>query len=155
MNEHSENLSPKYMEGDLLSIQHGIICHQVNCRHVMGAGLAAQIKKRYPRHYADYMARYAHLGSACITEISPGKLYVAGIYGQDGYGRTGVHTQYPALKKGLERVVEYAAQWDLPVYLPFGIGCGLAGGDWHIVSGIIQEVAPNAIIIKKSKGKHT
>lgn len=141
-----------YEKGNLLSVQRGIICHQVNCRHVMGAGLAAQIKRKFPHHYADYMSRYAHLGSAVITEIQPGNLYVAGIYGQDDYGRTGQYTQYPAFEQGLTRVSEFAKQHhNLPVYLPYGIGCGLAGGDWNIISTIIHDVIPDAIIIRRAR----
>ena len=74
--------------GDLLKVKRGIICHQVNCKYVMGAGLAAQIRKAYPEHYSDYMSRYAHLGGLCITQINS-DLYVIGIYGQDSYGRSG------------------------------------------------------------------
>lgn len=74
--------------GDLLKVKRGIICHQVNCKYVMGAGLAAQIRKAYPEHYSDYMSRYAHLGGLCITQINS-DLYVIGIYGQDSYGRNG------------------------------------------------------------------
>lgn len=33
------------IEGDILAVSHGVICHQVNCKHVMGAGLAAAIRK--------------------------------------------------------------------------------------------------------------
>lgn len=97
------------------------------------------------------MSRYAHLGSAVITEIQPGKLYVAGIYGQDDYGCTGQYTQYPAVEQGLKRVSEFAKQHNLPVYLPYGIGCGLAGGDWNIVSTIIHDVIPDAIIIRRAR----
>lgn len=31
-----------------------VICHQVNCQGVMGAGLAKQIRIRWPEVYVDY-----------------------------------------------------------------------------------------------------
>lgn len=135
--------------GDLLKVKRGIICHQVNCKYVMGAGLAAQIRKAYPEHYSDYMSRHAHLGGLCITQINS-DLYVIGIYGQDSYGRNGLYTDYAALEKGLCSVSIFAKEKGLPIYLPFGIGCGLAGGDWQIVSNIIDRVASDAIVLKKS-----
>jgi hypothetical protein len=36
----------------------------------------------------------------------------------------------------------------MPVYIPYNMGCGLGGGDWEIVSGIIEETLPDAIIVK-------
>ena len=138
--------------GDLLKVKRGIICHQVNCKYVMGAGLAAQIRKAYPEHYSDYMSRYAHLGGLCITQINS-DLYVIGIYGQDSYGRNGLYTDYAALEKGLRSVSIFAKEKGLPIYLPFGIGCGLAGGDWQIVSNIIDRVASDAIFQNNNNKK--
>lgn len=48
--------------GDILSIHRGIIVHQVNCQRVMGAGLALKIRRKYYRHYLDYMGPSATVG---------------------------------------------------------------------------------------------
>lgn len=136
----------KTIKGDLLAVTYGIICHQVNCQRVMGAGLALQIRKKYPKHYEDYMYAPQRLGSVCVTHVRP-NLYVAGIFGQYGYGRTGIHTAYEALEQGLVQVAALARKKRLPVYLPYGIGCGLAGGDWNKVSDIIRRTNPNAIVV--------
>lgn len=132
--------------GNLLNVQKGIIVHQINCRYVMGSGLAAQIRKAYPKHYSDYMSQYAHLGGLCITQINS-DLYVIGIYGQDSYGRQGLHTDYAALEKGMLSVSNFSKEKGLPVYLPFGIGCGLAGGNWKKVLRIIEETLPGSTIL--------
>ena len=47
----------KYMIGDLLLIQKGIIAHQTNLYGVMGAGIASYLSKQYPlleSAYSDY-----------------------------------------------------------------------------------------------------
>lgn len=31
------------------------------------------------------------------------------------------------------------------VCIPYGIGCGLGGGDWRVVSKMLQEVSVSAI----------
>ena len=115
----------------------------------MGAGLAAAIRKKYPRHYEDYMKTNAHLGRLVVTQAND-DLYIIGIYGQYGYGRDKRYTDYDALERGLTAVNTFAKSLNLPVYLPYGIGCGLAGGDWTIVKTIIDKVLPSAIVIKKS-----
>ena len=137
------------IDDDILTVSRGIICHQVNCKRVMGAGLAAAIRKKYPRHYEDYMKTDAHLGELVVTQAND-DLYIVGIYGQHGYGRDKRYTDYGALEKGLTTVDALSRSLGLPVYLPYGIGCGLAGGDWEIVKTIIDKVLPNAIAIKKS-----
>ncbi|WP_411668007.1 hypothetical protein [Bacillus subtilis] len=37
----------KIIQGDLLEAKENIIAHQVNCKGVMGSGIALQIKKKY------------------------------------------------------------------------------------------------------------
>lgn len=137
------------IDGDILTVSRGIICHQVNCKYVMGAGLAAAIRKKYPLHYEDYIKTDAHLGELVTTQMSD-DLYIVGIYGQLRYGRDKRYTDYEALEKGLTAVGVLSSSLGLPVYLPYGIGCGLAGGDWTIVKTIIDKVLPSAIVIKKS-----
>lgn len=137
----------RIIQGNILKIKNGIIVHQVNCRRVMGAGLARKIRVMYPQHYRDYMSTRPILGGLCPTEVSPG-LIVVGVYGQDQYGTGRVFTDYNMLRKGLKSVGVLAKEKSLPVYLPFGIGCGLAGGSWQIVLNIINEELPDCTIIK-------
>ena len=138
----------KFLEGDILNIAHGIIVHQVNCRMVMGAGLALQIRKKWPRHYEDFMSRIPHLGGLVITQVNS-DLYIVGVYGQEDFGRGKCQTNYDALVKGLRAIQTMSREKNLPVYLPFGIGCGLAGGSWDIVEQIIASNVPDSIIVRK------
>ena len=41
----------KYIKGDILNVTEGIIVQQVNCFGVMGAGLAKQIRDKWPSVY--------------------------------------------------------------------------------------------------------
>ena len=138
------------ISGDILQMTRGIIVHQVNCQGVMGAGLALQIRRKYPRHYADFVSRNPHLGGLVITQVNAG-LYVVGIYGQDCYGGSSCHTDYDALAKGLAAVQQLSRETGLQLFIPFGIGCGLAHGDWSIVRQLILRNAPGAIVVKKEK----
>jgi len=44
---------------------------------------------------------------------------------------------------------------DFPIFLPHGLGCGLAGGDWKEVLGRIESAIPDAVIVRlvKENGK--
>ncbi len=121
--------------------------HQVNCQRVMGAGLARQIRTKYPQHYIDYLNHEQKLGETVITKVTE-TLYIGGIFGQKFYGRGIRYTDYAALEKGLTRAAAFADAQRLVLYIPYGIGCGLAGGDWKTVSEIIDRAAPHAVVIK-------
>lgn len=139
----------KIVCGDILAINHGVIVHQVNCKKVMGAGLALQIRKKYPQHFTDYMAAEPKLGNIVVTCIHS-TLYIIGVYGQYSYGRYGLHTNYSALRIAMIKAAQFAAQKNLPLYIPYGIGCGLAGGDWNRVAAILSDI-PNCLVVRKAK----
>lgn len=131
------------VEGNLLHAPVDVIGHQVNCKGVMGAGIAKQLRSKYIGlydHYKLYLASTPRpLGTVSLYH-EQGKPLVANIYGQDGYGRYGVHTDYDALASALSELYYVAHVHGMNVGLPYGIGCGLAGGDWKIVYRIIKDI---------------
>jgi O-acetyl-ADP-ribose deacetylase (regulator of RNase III) len=141
----------KKIKGDILSVTSGIICHQVNCMGVMGAGIALKIRNKYPKAYNDYREFYRKgklvMGAVILSPVSE-SLYVAHLCGQYKYGTYGNYTDYDAVKECLNRVVEYSRAHQHQVFIPKGMGCKLAGGDWKIVSKLIKEVIPEAVIVE-------
>lgn len=135
----------KVVNGNILNAKENIIGHQVNCMGVMGAGLAKQLRNKSEIIYSNYKywcqikPKEELLGSVQFVRVAQNK-YVANIFGQYGYGRDGQYTNYKALRSGLSELKDFAQQNDLTVALPYGIGCGLAGGEWDIVYRIIDEV---------------
>jgi len=144
------------IHGDIFGVQQGIICHQVNCMGKMGAGLALSIRKKWPKVYEDYMAafhdKHLRLGVVILTHIVPGQLCVASLCGQYYYGRGRVYTNYPALKMCFNNVERISKSSKLPVYIPYGMGCTLAGGNWKTVYSIIASEISNGIIVVKQDG---
>lgn len=144
--------------GNILNQRRGIIGHQVNCQLVMGAGLAMQIRQKYPRaftQYRDVMRNVTiakRLGKAQIVEVLQDSLYIANLFGQYQFlPRKVRHTDYNALTIALRQL----RQWrdnvkgkEFPIFLPYGMGCGLAGGEWNVVQGIIRDTIPDTTIVK-------
>ncbi len=139
------------IKGNLLEIESGIIAHQVNCKGVMGAGLANSLRAKYPVCFTSYQ-RYCKegkflLGMVQFCKVNP-DLYICNLAGQDGYGVDKRHTDYQALEVCLTKLYAKSLELNLIPYLPYKMGCGLAGGDWAIVSKLIEIHCPNAVIVQ-------
>jgi len=134
---------------DILSIESGILVHQVNLQGVMGKGLALAIKNKYPSVEIDYKANIhkSTLGDIIVSEIKPDLLVISAV-GQNNYGRNEQHTDYKALSSCLAKINELSKETGLNVYIPYGIGCGLGGGDWNTVKILINYHLPQALICK-------
>ena len=143
----------KTIQGNLLSITHGVLAHQVNLMGVMGTLLAKQIKQRYPTVYAQYRLALGCnrlvLGDIQIVQVTP-DLWVCNVAGQQYYGRNKekCYTDYRALESALARLHQWQQCNNQPVYLPCGMGTGLAGGDWGVIEKIIEARLPDAIIVE-------
>ena len=125
-----------------------ILVQQVNCQGVMGAGIAKQIRAQYPVVFEKYKKFCPKpdknmLGKVLPVQVANGT-HILNIFGQEFYGnkRGHIYTDYAALKAGLTKTLDYAVAKGIRVVkMPYGIGCGLAGGDWNIVSAMLKELA--------------
>ena len=148
------NLLDAFDRGDV-----DIIAHQCNCFCNMGSGIAPQIAKRYPSARAADNATIKgdsdKLGTftrAIISRNVNGETIDEGIvynlYGQYGYGGNGINTKYESLKQAMQKMQQQLKNENDEgiIGLPL-IGCGLGGGDWEVVSKIINEVFTNEVHI--------
>jgi hypothetical protein len=137
------------IEGNLLNIPKGILVHQVNTQGIMGGGIALQIRQKWPTLFAEYEQRCLsgdlELGGVHFYQINKW-LWVANLAGQNDLG--GVATVYGAYETALPLVLGLSAKENLPVYLPHGIGCGLAGGDWGTMEPLLARLAPGATLVR-------
>ncbi|MCM3034496.1 macro domain-containing protein [Bacillus pumilus] len=139
----------KTVDGNILEASEDIICHQVNCKGVMGAGLAKQIKSKYPNVYKEYKQLCTEQGDDLLSSVqlistNDGKT-IANLFAQVGYGRKRMQTDYDALRsclQSLKNTVTHSNEKknQMSIAIPYGISCGLAGGDWTIVEGMIEEI---------------
>lgn len=142
------------VEGDLLKSDCTIILHQCNCFGKMGAGLAKQIAKIYPEAYLADKSEIVHsignksrLGDysfAVTKNVNTGEtLLIFNVYGQYNYGR-GLQTSYGALTLALDGAfssIEIASLEKVKIGVPYKMGCDRAGGEWDIVSEILELIS--------------
>lgn len=148
---------PRIILQNILNIEKGIIVQQVNCKHKMGAGLAEAIASKWSVVKEEYLAKENwRLGDVQFVTVAP-NLIVANIAGQKYYGRNFGQTNFEALSSGLVQVNTYALENKLPVYAPYGLGSGLAGGKtaiekqhtWLLVQNILMSAVDSPIIVLK------
>lgn len=132
-----------YIKRDLLEAPQKLIIHQCNAQNVMGSGVAKAIRDKYPHVYEEYRTKFEfipkakRMGLVQVVEIDNGRS-ICNLIGQYHYlPRTIRHTSYDALTQGFEQIKRDYPKED--VALP-KIGCGLGGGNWKIVSAILESV---------------
>ena len=140
------------VDGNLLDFPNdiGFIAHSCNTSNLMGAGIARQIKDRYPLAYeADSHARYE--GDNLLGDYS--------FAWTDATQNQGIYNMYTQSKIGHKRSVNYEAfyvalarvanniEWRIahddtkPNFgLPWMISCGLAGGSWNVIFSMINDI---------------
>jgi O-acetyl-ADP-ribose deacetylase (regulator of RNase III) len=146
----------KYINGDLIQLAHqgmfDVIGHGCNCFCTMGAGLAKKMKEEFPEiTMADNRTTKGDrekLGT--FSYVDYGNLIVLNLYTQFDYGSPwGADVEYSAVRKCMEEIKEkyYGRKIGLPM-----IGAGLGGGDWNIISEIIEdELGDEDVTIVKFK----
>lgn len=147
----------KFLEGDLLESGCDIICHQVNEYGVMGAGIAKQIKEKYPKAFEDYQKAITGKGFPLFAlSKQPDGVIVANMFTQRD-GETNLELLRSAVFLLGAQIVDLSitkirfndmngAFFDRPfrVGIPYKYGCGIAKGDWDKVwkiwAGVFGEM---------------
>lgn len=141
--------------GNLLEATEVIIGHQTNCKGVMGRGVAAAIKAKYPKAFKEYQNLCNTYGEDCLGEaqfvpIDDNRI-VVNIFGQNTYGN-GLHKNYEALKEGLISMIQKAKalKYDT-ITLPSGIGCRFGAKldyVFRMIRSLMEEFDINIVLYK-------
>lgn len=136
------------VNADLLEYPLDGLCHSANCFQTFGAGLAKSIKIKYPEAFAADISfgksgDKSKLGKFSFAKTYDGKI-IYNLYGQYSMGTHIRQTSYDALYDALTGVKKHAIENSVRrLGIPYNIGCGLGGGDWAVVSGILASVFGN------------
>lgn len=138
----------KTVHGDVLAVERGIILHGCNAQGVMGSGIARQVKEQFPVAYTKYkmteQGEGLKLGTISVASIVPKQKYIINCITQNLYGEYQRQVDYEAVAKCMEELVDRlrVTEFVLPICFP-QIGAGLGGGNWKIISTIIDEIIPD------------
>ena len=137
-------------KGDILRSDCDVVMHQANCQSTMGSGIAKQIRAEFPVVYevdcASTLSPEHKLGTFTYAAVqNNGKnIEIVNLYGQLFYGaERKLYTNYKALKSALfgylaDRMVREGTLSQLKIGVPKYMGCARAGGDWKVVTGILE-----------------
>ena len=142
-----------YIDGDVLEVEpepgrKSIIAHICNDAGGWGAGFVVAISKKWKEPEEEYR-RWYKLNGQSITPFRLGEIQVvqvrkdlaiANMIAQHSYGFKGdtPPIRYDRVRQCLNKLALVANTHEASVLLP-RIGCGLAGGTWQVIEGIIKE----------------
>jgi O-acetyl-ADP-ribose deacetylase (regulator of RNase III) len=146
----------EYVKGNVLDAPANcIVVHGCNSRGVMGSGVALAVKTRFPEAFEIYVRQhYEHglkLGTFTSFRAEDGPLIVNAIT-QEFYGKIAQrYVNYEAVAKSFEAILRMVqekkdwynepAPWDTIAFPK--IGAGLGGGNWDVISAIIDTTVPD------------
>ena len=146
---------------NLMQTNAWIVAHQVNCKGVMGAGVAKQIRnqlltKSQYHSYQNFCNEHSTgflLGKVLYfaLENSSGPQVLANLFAEDTPTGMVLDTDYNALYRSLFNLFDYAMNHSekKTIAIPAYLGCGLAGGDWnHVFSNIIKPIFDDSIVLR-------
>ena len=144
----SESLELKYLSGDATSPRgqgKKIIAQLVNDKALTwGRGFTVAVRKKWPdaqKRFTEWIVTQktdSRLGSVHFATLGE-NLELASLVAQHGYGPApGLRLRYAALESSLESLSQRARAVSATVHMP-RIGCGEAGGNWEVVSDILDE----------------
>ena len=134
----------KEIKGDLVDLfdydMFDVMVQGNNCFNTMNSGIAKQIREKYPRAYEvdqqTIKGDVNKLGAITVSRFF--SQYIVNAYTQFNYGYDG--NQYVDYQAVANCFTEIKNQFSgKRIAFPL-IGCGLAGGDWNIVSTIIEDI---------------
>ena len=136
----------KTVKGDLIKLalekRFDVIIHGCNCMCEMGAGIAKAIRSQFPEAYeADLQTEKGSrekLGTITHATVKRNEheVTVVNAYTQYHYMGSGVLVDYDAVRSAMRNVKQSFS--GKKIGYP-KIGAGLAGGDWEVIAGIIDE----------------
>ena len=112
-------------------------------------GVARQLADKYQgleQTYSDYCKkhnnRFIDLSGDVFLYETPKKI-IANMFSQN----ENFDTNYLNMEIALKEIKRIAEREKLSIAIPYGIGCGIASGDWKTVYKIIEEVFSNYDVI--------
>ena len=134
----------KEVKGDLLDLfdqgEFDIIAHGANCHCLMGSGIAAQIKKRFPSvWFADLYSKMKPIEKFGNFTMAISQGYTGVIVNLYTQYNPGPNADLTAIRMCMKKLAYLTKSLNRStIGLPL-IGCGIGGLDWKDVRIIIEK----------------
>jgi O-acetyl-ADP-ribose deacetylase (regulator of RNase III) len=130
-----------YKEGSVLSVTKGIIVHGCNTEGVMGAGVALQVKVKYPeafKVYKSYISNFKKgekdpIGTVNYHHQTP-NLLIANAITQN----LGEQASLKAIEECFTEIISYAKRAQREIHT-VKIGCGFGKLEWNKVATMLEK----------------
>lgn len=162
MSDMASNI--QFVDRDMFSVPADVLVNTVNCVGVMGAGVAAMFKHKYPEMYKDYVGRCRR------KELKPGSPYLWQYSSMFDDGKQELIINFPTkdnwrdpseykyIEDGLVRMRSILMNMvNRTVVMP-ALGCGHGGLDWARVQLMIINALqglPTNVIVTIPKNSQT
>lgn len=129
-----------FASGDLFATPDVIAyAHGVNCAGAMGAGIAVEFKKRYPKMYKQYKALCKNGG------LQPGDVFAwqgkgVTVFNLATQKHWNVNATLEAVESSVSKMLTLASQMGIEEIVLPRIGAGLGGLDWIDVASLLIEL---------------
>lgn len=127
------------VSGDLLESKAQTLVNAVNCKGVMGKGIALQFKERFPAMFADYVARCdrgeVKLGEPYIFKSTSGPWILN--FPTKNHWRD--RSYLKDIVKGLEYMVGHNHEMEITSIAVPALGCGAGGLAWSEVGPVLYK----------------
>lgn len=130
------------VKGDVFTSGANIIAHGCNCKGGYGSGVAGAMAKKHPSARNAYLMKHQSEGWQLgdVQFVMAKNVIIANCATQKSYLPRGKrHADYDAIRTCMEKVRDFAKQYNYTIAIP-KIGAGLAGGDWKTIKKILNEV---------------
>jgi O-acetyl-ADP-ribose deacetylase (regulator of RNase III) len=128
-----------FVEGDILEATTQVVVNTVNCKGVMGKGLALQFKKKYPKMYKEYKQRCREgkitLGQLHLYKGTP--QYWILNFPTKNHWRNKSKLEY--IEKGLLEFKEKYTEWGISSIAFPRLGCQHGGLNWTDVKPLMER----------------
>lgn len=125
--------------GNLFQSKTQTLVNAINCRGVMGKGIALDFKVKYPLMFEDYAGRCARhevkLGEPYVFKLHKG-VWILNFPTKDHW-RDDSHL--PDIVKGLDYLEAHYKEWGIESMAVPALGCGKGRLNWKTVGPILYQ----------------
>lgn len=125
--------------GNIFTSEQTAIGHGVNCKGVMGSGIAVTVKKLFPEVYEvyrSYCKKVGLRGGDMLPVVTNGGKIILNLASQE---KTGANAHYGFLEESALKAFAYCQANNISGFALPQIGAGIGGLKWEAVLGILTD----------------